>query len=125
VLGWGAGFDYWISLSTTGIGWAKRIRVGSRPDYASCGVATNPVDERWHHVAAVTGPGGMRLYMDGVQQCAHANGDQIININGFTVGRAEFDTTSAGHFDGNVDDVRFCRRVLTAAEIARLAAGGQ
>ena len=91
---------------------------------------------RWHHVIAGLGPGGFRLYLDGVR-VAHdpyagglgATSGGSGNAEPWTFGVDQVDSgdgTSAGWnhpFDGRLDDVRLYDQNLDAQQVARLFAG--
>jgi hypothetical protein len=102
-----------IGGPTTSAGWA-RCR----------GPAPNPVDGRWHHLAAVIDVDAMHLYFDGAAVCRLANAQPMVYDRGedLWVGR-HGDRQTTYEFDGNVDEVRVYDRALAAPEVAALANG--
>lgn len=83
--------------------------------------ATAPLGE-WHHVAGVFDGGVLRMYLDGAFETEistgpieYADDDLLVGCDINLGGPGDF-------FDGLVDDVRIYNRILTAAEIAALAA---
>jgi hypothetical protein len=74
--------------------------------------------ETWHHVAAVSGPGGMKLYLDGVlvQQDPYTGSfAEIGNGDMFSLGRSLFAPQT--NFRGELDEVRVWNVERTPAEI--------
>jgi signal transduction histidine kinase/DNA-binding response OmpR family regulator len=77
----------------------------------------------WHHVAAITGPDGLRLVLDGVSlpatggaagSFAHAAGDGV-----FYLGRTVTDRDNEALFKGALDEFRVWNRVRSEEEIRR------
>jgi len=73
---------------------------------------------QWRHIAAVSGPSGMKLYLDGVlvgeadyESSFAAIGDTSRNF----IGRSHWD--SNGPFNGMIDEVRVWNRARSLAEI--------
>jgi hypothetical protein len=67
----------------------------------------------------------MKVYFDGVEVCAlNAREDISYAVDGvgFIVGRHSVDQEQ-WDFDGNLDEVRFYNRPLSAAEVGVLAQG--
>ena len=123
-----AGDNYVLRLRATQIEFDKRITGSSGTGtYATCpfGITTH-LDGTWHHLAAVSGPTGMKVYLDGVEKCTNAHNEDLLYDRGqdFWVGRHGNGST-AWDFEGNIDDVRVYGRALTAAEIGVLAAAAQ
>ncbi|MCF2532972.1 LamG-like jellyroll fold domain-containing protein [Yinghuangia soli] len=75
----------------------------------------------WTHLAAVfdAASGTMTLYVDGVAQNSLVDNSPWKAGGPFTIGRA---TSDVDRFAGGIDDVQAYSRVLTAAEVAGLAA---
>ncbi|MFA6102689.1 MAG: LamG-like jellyroll fold domain-containing protein [Victivallaceae bacterium] len=80
---------------------------------------------QWHHMVFTVdrASGKARSYLDGVYQAemniSAFSGVDISNTRNLLIGAAAIDGTLA--WPGKVDDVRICKRVLTAGEIADLA----
>ena len=116
---------YTIRLKSTLIEWVKHATdiVGMRYDVclASGGAY---LDGGWHHAAGVSDGSEMRFYLDGTLRCTKpsTNGPRY-ELADFWVGRNPADAATLD-FGGGVDDVRVYHRVLSAVEIAALAAGG-
>jgi hypothetical protein len=117
---------YNIRFTTASIVWETRDSL-NQPNYHGCSVPSSRyLDDKWHHLAAVKGPSGMRLYLDGVEGCSNNYPGPIYPPYGpFLVGRHPNLDGVGSFFNGQVDDLRLYARALTADEVARLAAGGQ
>ena len=104
---------------------AARTNVGGVLAHHQCRrPVSNHLDGNWHHLAGVYAATEMRVYYDGVDLACGKASAAIVYDRGTDLfvgrhgnGSADFD------FDGNIDDVRIYGRVLSAAEIARLAQG--
>jgi hypothetical protein len=118
-----AGDQYMLRLTTTGLLFVKRT---ATPFDRCEGVFASALDGQWHHVAAVASTSGMKVHVDGVERCSNALGDPIVYTAGADLwvgrhGNGDLDRD----FDGQIDEVRIYTRVLSAGEIAALAAGGR
>jgi hypothetical protein len=106
-----------------GIELAKHFPAG----HLQCFFANDKVlDGRWHHLAGVLTTASMQVYIDGVPgaPCAFSGVIEYFPDNpDFWVGRHGSGTSTSYDFEGNIDEVRLYTRPLSAAEIARLAAG--
>jgi Concanavalin A-like lectin/glucanases superfamily len=122
-----AGNSYLLRLLPTRIEFSKRYTNAAgagatalldSPDLAG----SSHLDGKWHHVAAVTTPSGMRLYFDGVEVNASNRGEDIRYDQGrdFWVGR-HGNNLATYDFEGNIDEVFVHGRALSGPEIADLA----
>ena len=70
--------------------------------------------------------GGMVLYIDGMMRATNPSSSAAVygQTEDFLVG-ADLNPSTALYFSGNIDEVRYYTRALSAAEIAALAAGGR
>lgn len=87
--------------------------------------ATAPSTGNWHHVAwtyDATSTTSL-LYVDGTQVASATGGLATSTTADVILGTTDSGTTSP--FAGDVDDVRVFSGVLTAAQITRMAAGGE
>ena len=118
------GNDYFLRLWVDQIEFLKRVSQNAGALYATCRQATSGhLDGRWHHIAAVNGPSGMKVYFDGVETCSNSRTEPVLyQGSAFYAGRPGADQTSHD-FDGNLDELRVYGRVLSPAEIAGLAQG--
>ena len=118
------GNDYFLRLWVDQIEFVKRVSQTAGALYAGCRPATSGhLDGRWHHVAGVNGPSGMKVYLDGVEICSNSRTEPVLyQGSAFYAGRPGADQSSHD-FDGNLDELRVYGRVLTPAEIASLAQG--
>jgi hypothetical protein len=119
---------YQLEITTEYIGWSNRFALGKpiAESYSGCSTPSPTfLDGRWHHVAVATSPESTRLYVDGIERCTNARSMIWPPYGRFTVGRSSAPDGLGSHFNGQLDDVRIYSRALTAAEVARLAAGGQ
>jgi hypothetical protein len=123
-----AGDNYVLRLRAGQIEFDKRIKSSTGTGtYASCiFIVSTHLDGAWHHLAAVTSVGGMKLYFDGAEECTNTRGENLLYDRGldFWVGRHGNGSTT-WNFDGNLDDVRVYPRALAASEITALAAAAQ
>ncbi len=95
------------------------------PEFVNLTVVTATVlDGKWHHVVAVIGTDGMRIFFDGEDKGNNPDGRPVIYILGtdLWVGRHGAGRVDV-NFGGNIDDVRIYDRVLSAQEIAELSRG--
>jgi hypothetical protein len=83
------------------------------------------VDGRWHHVAAVTGADGMRVYFDGTTVCSNVETRAVVYTESQDLWVGHHALQQRGRFDGNIDEVRIYARALTSDEVTWLAGGGQ
>jgi hypothetical protein len=122
-----AGNSYLLRLLPTRIEFSKRYTNAAgagatalldSPDLAG----SSHLDGKWHHVAAVTTPSGMRLYFDGVEVNTSNRGEDIRYDQGrdFWVGR-HGNNLATYDFEGNIDEVFVHGRALSGPEIADLA----
>ena len=69
---------YILRLLDTDIEILKRVQEGTGINYARCyGPLANPLDGQWHHVAGVSSPAGLKVYIDGVEKCSNTEGQPI------------------------------------------------
>jgi Concanavalin A-like lectin/glucanases superfamily len=82
------------------------------------------LDGKWHHLAAVQSPAGMKLNLDGIERCTNTHGEDIRYDGGptFFIGRHPDNATY--DFEGNMDDVRIYGGALGPPEVLALAQGG-
>ncbi|MFJ3878986.1 DNRLRE domain-containing protein [Streptomyces sp. NPDC090077] len=78
-------------------------------------------DDRWHHVVATQGPGGMALYVDGVQQgtLAVTTHEDFAGYwrTGFDGLGGWPDRPDSEHWAGRLDETAVYPRVLSAAQV--------
>lgn len=92
--------------------------------------ATSTTDinvDAWNHVVAVYDPSAspqMKLYVNDVLAGTATHTTVMATTGSLQVGRSWFNTANTDAFDGQIDEVRTYRRVLTAAEIDLLYTGG-
>jgi signal transduction histidine kinase/CheY-like chemotaxis protein len=74
---------------------------------------------RWIHLAVVTGPGGVRLYCNGllVGTNAYAGSLSAIGTNDNFIGRSSSSRRQPVHFQGQIDDVRVWSIERSGSEI--------
>lgn len=102
---------------------AIRDGVGDLSGQAVTGTVTGLDDGRWHHAALVVGPGtGNRLYYDGVQVAAGANGGDTYNPSTALFFAARSVSPDGRYFRGSLDDIKLYDRPLLADELTLLAA---
>lgn len=92
-------------------------------DYADSGVAVS--DGKWHHVGFTLGGGttAITFYVDGIAHPATLPTVPDVS-SGTTFQIGKYIPGSGFYFNGSVDDVQIYSSVLSAADIALLAAGG-
>lgn len=85
-----------------------------------------PVINTWYHVVGVYNKqaGTTQLYVNGTLQGTTTAGTSWTATGSTAIGRAKWNGGNVDFLNGSVDEVRFYGRVLSAAEISTLAAGG-
>ncbi|MFD9453825.1 DNRLRE domain-containing protein [Streptomyces sp. NPDC059985] len=78
-------------------------------------------DNQWHHVVATQGPGGMTLYVDGVQRgtlnvTTHENFSGFWRVGGDGLGGWP-DRPTSEHWAGQLDETAVYPTVLSAAQV--------
>lgn len=89
-------------------------------------VVTSPAsynDNAWHHVVATQGPGGMTLYVDGVQVAANTVSANTVSLGSWRIGGDTIPSSwpsapTSRHFRGAIDEFAIYPTVLTPAQIA-------
>ncbi|HXU83700.1 MAG TPA: LamG domain-containing protein [Polyangia bacterium] len=119
------GDTYFLRLRTGSIEFGKRIANpnGGASVFVGCRVnQTGHLNNQWHHLAGVTTPAGMILYLDGNEICSNTRGEDIVYDRGndLWVGRHGFNET-VWDFEGSIDDVRIFGRGLDPDEIRGIA----
>lgn len=119
--GWGSATPQWWLRAEPGNGRLQAL-VDTGQATASLSAPGAYADGAWHHAALTRGGGMIELYVDGVRiaQAASPTGDLAFSAReGIHVGQRP---DGANRLTGGVDEVRLYDRVLTADEIAALAA---
>jgi hypothetical protein len=95
------------------------------------GNATTQLDGNWHHLAGVSTPAGMKVYLDGVLLATREPtateprpGADVRYDRGtdFCIGR-HCNNNANYDFHGEIDDVRIYNHAMTDADVAWLASG--
>jgi hypothetical protein len=117
------GNAYGLRLGGAQIEVSKRV-TGTFVDCRA--TVSNYLDGNWHHVVGVIATGTFHIYFDGTLRATCAQ-SQPIAYSGtgpdLWVGR-HGDNQDQYDFGGQMDEIRVYTRVLSATEIAALAAGG-
>jgi hypothetical protein len=73
----------------------------------------------WSHVAVVTGPGGVRLYLNGVLVATNGFAGSLSSLGGenYFVGRENYANPPTEQLDGQLDEVRVWSVMRTEEEI--------
>lgn len=118
--------DWGSEIVSMGNNWSLRVMPNGNLQFSfwSAGSWQNliaPVNLRdglWHHVAAVKGPGGVILYVNGSAVAQNENKNPIEYVYGseFTVAR-HGDGDDHFSFNGAIDEVRIWSAARTAAQI--------
>jgi hypothetical protein len=119
------GDNYVLRLRTNQIEFSKRTNNGAQNLWVQCTAnAPTILSNQWHHLAGVTTPDGMVVYLDGQEACNVPEGGDIVYDQGndLYVGRHGNGQTN-WDFQGKIDDVRIYGRGLDAQEVADLAGG--
>ncbi|MBV42384.1 MAG: hypothetical protein CL834_05075, partial [Crocinitomicaceae bacterium] len=75
-------------------------------------------DDQWHHLATTFGGGNKRIYVDGAEvTTASQSGSVTDSINRIILGDTDISTNSKRP---KVDDLRFYRGILSAAEVSAI-----
>jgi hypothetical protein len=99
-------------------------RTGGAPGWFPCGgTADRMLDGQWHHIAAAIRDQDTTIYFDGkvITMCSTNVPTLYDQGQDLWIGR-QGTGGPASDFDGNLDEVRLYDRVLTAADVATLAA---
>jgi predicted outer membrane repeat protein len=88
--------------------------------------STQPIiDANWHHIAVIKngdGANNISFYVDGIASGSASAGAVSVPTGSARIGGL-LEGTILATFGGNLDDLRLYNRALSAAEVARLAAG--
>ncbi len=115
---------WWVFIADNSVGKNNALGFGRRgvlEVYSTQSIA----DANWHHVAVVkNGDVGNNIsfYVDGAAAGTAAAGAVSVPSGSARIG-ALLDGVLAAQFAGNLDDLRIYSRVLSAAEVGRLASG--
>ena len=73
----------------------------------------------WAHVAVVTGPGGVRLYLNGMLVATNDYTGSLSSVGGqnYYLGRDNYSQNPAGMLDGQLDELRVWNVMRTESEI--------
>jgi hypothetical protein len=123
--GSGVGYEYFLS-KTDDIG-GTRLRMGADAgDFDFSFALLNRVDcgdnfvlNRWHHAAIVWSGVNVSLYFDGDLTYTASSSPEFPTTNN-ALFFANYET-DANEFEGELDDIRFYSRALSASEIETLA----
>jgi hypothetical protein len=118
------GNQYLLRLNNDSIRFSRRV-AGTTSSVQCETQSTGHLDGKWHHLAGVQTPQGMRLYVDGVQRCTNTRGEDIRYDGGPDLWVGRHPDSSAYDFDGNLDDIRIYTRALGPEEILRLSQGAE
>jgi hypothetical protein len=105
------------------------LEIGKRTSggHKQCHLASSKVfDGAWHHLAGVITATDMRVYFDGNPSAVCPQPLLVYypsSRSDLWIGRHGIGTSDARDFEGHLDEIRLYTRALSAAEIARLAAG--
>jgi hypothetical protein len=100
---------------------------------AAMAQSVNVADRRWHHVAGVVQrlpPQPLQIYVDGVKQPQAPSGAPLQNLDVAAqpwLGHHHPNQSMLRndlYFEGEMDELSFCRRALTAAEILAIYRAG-
>src|SRR4030095_5759284 len=75
--------------------------------------------DEWAHVAAVTGPGGARLYLNGMLVATNDYTGSLSSVGtqNYLLGRDNYSPNPANMLDGQLDEVRVWSVMRTENEI--------
>lgn len=121
------------------VGWVVEVelttyalRFRAKPTIGTTYTITGPTltVDTWYHVAVTWDGTTWLLYVNGAfydDTTGSSAPGTPSDLSDFAIGYAKYDsgaTSTSNYFYGSVDDVALYRRVLTAAEISRIAEGG-
>jgi gliding motility-associated-like protein len=116
----GSGINNYGGLSL----WGSRIRYYSgngTPGVLSVSGSNNVNDGNWHHVAiARDNSGNVSLYVDGQLDGSGAISKYVSSVTNVSLGAAFANNIYQGQYAGNIDDLNYWSRALTASEIQEL-----
>jgi len=81
-------------------------------------VGTTPIDNQWHHIAATRDNTSLKLYIDGVLIGTSPSPAEVLPytpLHNYLLGYG-----GGSYWKGSADDLRFYKRVLSAAEVIKL-----
>jgi MSHA biogenesis protein MshQ len=117
------GNQYLLRIGADGLRFSKRPAGGSGS--VQCEVSGNGhLDGKWHHLAAVQSPAGMKVYLDGIERCTNTHGEDVRYDGGPTLFLGRHPESPSYDFDGNLDDVRLYGGALSPAQVQALSQGG-
>jgi hypothetical protein len=117
-----AGNQYLVRVGTDYVRFSKRPASGGNS--VQCEVTNaSTLDSKWHHVAAVQTPAGMKVYLDGAERCTNTHGEDVRYDLSPSLFVGRHPDSANYDFDGNIDDVRIYSGALTAAQITALFQG--
>jgi len=108
-------------------GWYFSIRndgalIFGKTDFSGVTSVSAVTDRKWHHVAVTRSVGEVRFYTDGVLVGTQAYPETFVPDREYSLGGLLPSGRNA--FLGDLDEIAFYDRVLTATEIAAVAAAG-
>ena len=116
--------NFAVEITTGKFAFATSTLSGATCTWSRTFSTTVPQIGQWTHVAGAYDKAGTRkIYINGVLESTAAVGTSLRTVSGATlrIGRNEVSVASQV-FHGDMDDLRFYDRVLTAAEIAAFSA---
>jgi hypothetical protein len=129
-----AGDVYSLRVMPTQLEFSKRVlnQAGTGGSHIQVrGNATTQLDGNWHHLAGVSTPEGMKVYLDGVLLATRLPTEtdprpgrdiRYDRGNEFWIGRHGNGNVNYD-FNGDIDDVRIYSHPLTDSDVAWLASG--
>jgi hypothetical protein len=113
-------FMYLVNAGSNGV---VRFRIATTTKNQVLEGATAVPVGKWTHVAVTLGDNGVSVYLDGTQVAQQAPAtlrpSDLGNTGNNFIGRSPF--AADPYLDGQIDEFRIYKRVLTPAEIAELA----
>jgi hypothetical protein len=117
------GNQYLLRLGNDTLRFSKRPAGGTGSVQCDLTNITSHLDGKWHHLAGVQSPAGMKLYLDGVERCANTHGEDVRYDGGPTLFLGRHPDSANYDFEGILDDVRIYGAALTAGQVQALALG--
>lgn len=110
------GDDYSNALSVTATGQLKFDYTISNGTPFSITTSGDVLDGQWHHVAVVSGNGGIEIYIDG--ELVSNSGSGLSSGHGGTFRLGQLSAgTLATYYEGEIDEFRWWNKRLTSSEI--------
>jgi len=110
-------YQYGFALEIRG-GPRFRFKISSAGSTTNWLIASNISNiNQWHHIACVTTPTQLELFVNGVSNGTEPNSSLTPSFERFFIGSRFYSNATQNYFDGSIDEVGIFNTALTEAEI--------